>query len=343
MNLAHNFTWYELRIVEFVQKLSGNPIVDKGFIYISYLGETYLFIILAVLLYWLIDKKWAYQFVMAFLGSTLIVGGLKVTVKRLRPYQDSTAVHSIGTPATEAYGDTSYSFPSGHSNAASSITTGIMKKTKNKLIRFFLILNVILVPFSRIYLGQHYLLDVIAGIFIGYLVVNIVYGIFKLTEKEEWIGFWLIPLFVAGMAVVLFLKMDSLYNKQLFQAAGAFVAFAFGYFVEKRYIKFVPRDKRVWVQILKFVIGVVVIVALQQGLKYVFPYAEVIPGQTIARRNLGFDAIRYFLIALWATLGAPLLFKALFRTTPEVKQEEKVEVQEVKRERIRTKLPYQEA
>lgn len=47
----------------------------------------------------------------------------------------------------------------------------------------------ILVPFSRIYLGQHYLLDVIAGIFIGYLVVNIVYSIFKLTEKEEWVGF----------------------------------------------------------------------------------------------------------------------------------------------------------
>jgi|GEM_PF-242753 undecaprenyl-diphosphatase len=332
-----NFTWYELRIVEFVQKLSVNPIIDKVFIYISYLGEAYLFIAVALLIFWLIDKKWAYQFVTAFLGSTIIVGGLKVAFKRLRPYQDSNIVRSIGTPATESYGELSYSMPSGHSSTASSISIGVLKKSKNKFVNFLMILNIILIPFSRIYLGQHYLTDVLAGIALGFLAVTLVYWLFSKTEKEEWIGFALVPLFVAGMAVILFLKIEKLYNKQLFQAAGAFIAFALGYWFEKKVIKFEPKDKRVGVQIFKFIFGIAVVVALQQGLKYLLPYAKVSQGESIPRRNLGFDAIRYFIIAGWATVGAPLFFKILFRSG--VQREPKVK--KVYRERI--KLPYQRA
>ena len=48
---------FEIKIIEWIQGFSGNPVVDKLFIYISYLGETYLFILIAVILYWLIEKK----------------------------------------------------------------------------------------------------------------------------------------------------------------------------------------------------------------------------------------------------------------------------------------------
>ncbi|MGI6786965.1 MAG: phosphatase PAP2 family protein [Acholeplasmataceae bacterium] len=328
-----NFTGYELKILEFIQRIMRHEIVDKIFIYISYLGEAYLFIVIALILYWLFDKKWAYKFVTAFLTSTVVVGILKVVIKRRRPYQDSMTVESVGTPATEAYGEHSYSLPSGHSNAASSITTGVLKETKNKLIWTLLILNVILVPFSRMYLGQHYLTDVLLGVFIGFITVTLVYYIFSKIKREELVGLILLPFILAGVAVLIVFK---LYNKEMFQAAGAFTAFAIGYLFEKKVIKFHPKDKRVWVQLLKIIIGLGVTFGLQQGLKYVLPYAEVADGATIPLMNFVWDAVRYFIIALWATVGATALFKGLFRT-----KEEKVEEVEKIVPRVRVQLPYQ--
>lgn len=305
MNLLN----FELEIIKFIQSFSGNNIVDKLFIYISYLGEAYLFIVVAVIIYWLFNKKWAYQFITAFLASTVVVSVMKVLIKRPRPYQASSEVKSIGTPAHEAYGEQSYAFPSGHSQAASAITTGVLKKSRNSFIWILLISNIILVPFSRLYLGQHYLTDVIAGILIGFLSVTVIYYLFEKIEKEELVGLILIPIILAAVYLLVHFKM---YNKEMFQAAGAFTAFAIGYWFEKKVIKYEPKEQKLWIQIVKLIIGLGVTFGLQQGLKYVLPYQEVLAGESIPLINFVWDAVRYFIIAIWATIGAMGLFKLLF-------------------------------
>ena len=93
---------------------------------------------------------------------------MKTLINRLRPYQvDPTIIDKLTGAGA--------SFPSGHTLSAviivSFILFYILKDIKKKSIRitsFSLSVTFILfVAFSRLYLGQHYLTDIIAGIFLG--------------------------------------------------------------------------------------------------------------------------------------------------------------------------------
>ena len=61
------------------------------------------------------------------------------------------------------------SFPSGHTVTAFAIATVLAFYTTNKMQYVLLLLAAALVAFSRVYLSQHFLLDVLAGSFIGLL------------------------------------------------------------------------------------------------------------------------------------------------------------------------------
>ena len=61
------------------------------------------------------------------------------------------------------------SFPSGHTVTAFAIATVLAFYTTNKMQYVLLLLAATLVAFSRVYLSQHFLLDVLAGSFIGLL------------------------------------------------------------------------------------------------------------------------------------------------------------------------------
>ena len=63
----------------------------------------------------------------------------------------------------------------------------LSKQTKNKLIKAIiyiaLVLTVSLIGFSRIYLGVHYLTDVIAGFILATIYLTIYIKIIKLEKK----------------------------------------------------------------------------------------------------------------------------------------------------------------
>ncbi len=112
-------------------------------------------------------------------------------------------------------------------------------------------------------------------------------------------------------------------NNQLFVAGGAYIGLTLGYFLEKRYVKYDTKEIW-WIQILKVLFGLLIAIGLKEGIK---PLFKLIHGNNETLENI-FDAVRYFLVALWASLGAMFTFEKVLRVNGEKRfiKKEKVEV-----------------
>ncbi len=100
----------------------------------------------------------------SLLASLAIAYLLKFSVQKPRPEQ------ALGIAA--AIRESGYSFPSAHATAAFSALPAL----ENYLGRLSLAFQIIafLIAFSRVYLGVHYLSDIIAGAIIGYAVSDFI-------------------------------------------------------------------------------------------------------------------------------------------------------------------------
>lgn len=173
----------DLSVVRFLQDIRTSPL-NIFFLYFTMLGN-YVFAlgeIIFVLLYRGKDRK---KYSIAVIASLLswcitdrIVISIKMLTRRPRPFLADNSIEPLcGRPQD-------YSFPSGHSNAAWSLTTPLVLCTRSRTMKIILIAFAILMSFSRIYCGVHYPTDVIFGALIGYLasfyitglLVKIVYG-----------------------------------------------------------------------------------------------------------------------------------------------------------------------
>ncbi len=85
---------------------------------------------------------------------------LKVTVKRPRPYYTYPDIYP------DHYDD-SYSFPSGHTSVAFATATSLSLTSKKWYVTLPAFAWASGVGYSRLYLGQHYPSDVIAGALVG--------------------------------------------------------------------------------------------------------------------------------------------------------------------------------
>lgn len=148
-----------------------NRFFDYMFVIISYLGETKTIIVLCLILLLLPNrKKFGIPVTVAVVLSGIINFGIKYMVLRARPENlfliDSTLNYQMPT---------SPSFPSGHSQTALvfyfSTFYLLLKnksffdsKTKRIILSIIVIAFSLLMCFARIYLGVHFLSDVLAGL-----------------------------------------------------------------------------------------------------------------------------------------------------------------------------------
>lgn len=162
-----------------------HPLIAKFFLWVSLFGKWQIVASIAVIflvILWL-RKKWLYilPFLLTLAGSTLSDFLGKIILHRPRPLE------------VAFYHEGSYSFPSGHATIAVAIYGFIayyllknVKKWRHRInILFTTIILILAIGFSRLYLGVHYLSDVIGGYLLGGLWLIIGLGLTEwLIEKK---------------------------------------------------------------------------------------------------------------------------------------------------------------
>lgn len=287
----------DLSIVEFFQSFR-NDFLDVFFIFFNEFGDELVFLIVSSILWWVVNKHFAYRFMMIFLTSVAVNDTLKNLVKRPRPYTQAGVV-SVTEPT---YG---YSFPSGHAQNVGTMALVLNEKygTLKKWVKPLLITIVVLVMLARVYLGQHYITDVIAGLAVSVIVYYVfIYFAPKVKISPVKLVYYSIPV----MILLAFFVID----KNYYVAIGSMIGLTLGYDLENRFVKYEVKAP-LGIQIAKYAIGIIVALLLKEGLKMVFPYSGN-DDLNLTQLDLILDAIRYFILTVWLSLGAMWVFKKLF-------------------------------
>jgi membrane-associated phospholipid phosphatase len=142
--------------------------LDYFFSYYTLMGDGIITVLAIVLLFFYKKKKAALILFTAYLSSGLVVQFLKRAIIQPRPslYFEQISfhyTHFVNGIDTLRSG----SFPSGHTASAFAMATVLVLCLKNKRISLLCLCTAILVGYSRIYLAQHFLQDVIAGAITG--------------------------------------------------------------------------------------------------------------------------------------------------------------------------------
>lgn len=180
MNFINNIDdkIYNLLILMQSQGIKGTMI------FVSFLGSALTLIILSIAFVILIKEKKYSLFIALNLAFSYAVNEfLKHIIRRPRPER------------IQIITEKGYSFPSGHSMVSFAyygfLIYLIYKNIKNNKIKFplmiFLSLLILFIGASRVYLGVHYVTDVLGGFIVGfiYLVLFIKYVYNKSPIKKE--------------------------------------------------------------------------------------------------------------------------------------------------------------
>ena len=239
----------ELDIVRAIQSLATD-FWDVIMLIFSFFGEVGFFVVVFVLLFWCYDKRFAFKFAAVFGAVSVLSWGLKEIFMRPRPYTEAGVINYTNTSG--------YSMPSGHS-AAIAVIAGTLayeaQKARAKWFRIFgviiLVLLCLCVGLSRIYLGQHYLSDVLVGWALGFAVSLVMFKFVKFDNKEHIYALFLLPFLV--FAYLMFADTLATSNFRAGEYAVIFmmaIGIILGYFFEKRFVNYTPA-KVWWFELIK--------------------------------------------------------------------------------------------
>ena len=300
-----------MRFLYLLEKIR-NPFFDWLFSLITHIGEETVFLVLALVFFWCVSKREGYFILITGLVGTVINQAAKLIFKIPRPWVRDPAFSIVESARAEATG---YSFPSGHTQNTAGTFGAIGRYSKRTPVRIISVVIIVLVAFSRMYLGVHTPLDVCVSLAVAAALVFSLYPLFSTEERMNRFMPYVIGasvLLSSGLVLYVFLMSSEGVDPHnlasgmknastLFGCTAAMIAV---YFLDKKYIKF-ETDAAWYAQIIKLVLGLLGVLAIKAGLSS--PLVWIFGNEYIAR------GVRYFLIVMFAGAVWPLTFKFFAR------------------------------
>ena len=298
-----------------------NPVLDTVMNVITKLGSEALFMIIALTVFWCVNKKEGYYLLFVGFLGTILNQFLKLLYQIPRPWVKDPKFTIVESARADATG---YSFPSGHTQNAVGTLGGIARWQKQTWLRVACIALLALVSFSRMYLGVHTPMDVGVSFVIAAALVFILYPLVQSAADHPRRMYLLLACMCAvSLSFVLYANLTAFRpvstdanaireelasiaegRKNSYSLFGALLGFVVGYTIDRKYLHF--DEKAVWwVQILKVAGGMGLVLAIKGGLKALF--------NAVGFTWLGSNAIRYFAVVLFASAVWPMVFPALSR------------------------------
>ena len=278
-----------------------SPFGDKFVQMITYLGEELFLISIICALYWCFNKKLATQIGLTFITSGMFVQGLKITFRIPRPWVLDPTFKPVETAIDAATG---YSFPSGHTQSATSLFAPLAFHTKKAGLKVFYTLCFLLVAFSRMYLGVHTLKDVVTAILltctISYLINRFQNVLIDAKEntKRICLTVFTVALFLCCYSPLLHKigLIEAHYVDDCYKIVGAAIGFVVAWYFERTKLNFTTEGLSVKEKLIRFAIGLTTTAVLYVVPKLFFKGFAI------------WKMIRYFVVIFWIIYAYPYLF-----------------------------------
>ena len=285
------------------------PVMDAVMATVTHLGEETFFLVIALLVFWCVNKKQGYTLLLVGFLGIIVNQLLKLTFRIPRPWVRDPNFTVVESAVEEATG---YSFPSGHTQNTVDTFGCVARGTRRLWLRIVCAVIIVAVTFSRMYLGVHTPLDVGVSLALGVLLILFVYPLLEKALDSRRAIWWVLG-GVVTLSVV-FLLMTELYfptvesidahnlaegQKNAYTMLGCSLAVIPVFALDRYKIKFDTAAPLLG-QLLKLLLGAAIALAIKEGLKA--PLELLFDGHMAAR------ALRYFLIVVFAGTLWPMTF-----------------------------------
>jgi len=289
-----------MNLVVYLQSLASSTLTLIATIF-EFFGQLPFFVLFFALLYLVVNKETGYKFWLTY-ATGFVVGSLalKNIINRPRPYQAEASLQSM----RNAY---SSSMPSATAINVSSNASFVYASLKNNVgksfLKFvlFLVLTLIVLGtcLTQLYFANNFLLDVIIGVAIGFVLSLIIIKFVKLSDKTiKNIFLVCFPLLLVSL--LFFVKelfTNNFANSAVLEFIGISSSILLGTFVDNKRIKYQIKNNLIFTT-FKVAITLIVLV----GYNYL---CLLLPGIVF------FSFLKYFVAGLIVTIILPLLFKKL--------------------------------
>ncbi len=286
-----------LDVIRWVQGIESPPLtaIMKA---ITSLGSEGAYLLLIPLVYWCVDEKKGLKLGVVFVLSSWLNGTLKDWWRQPRPFE-------LDPKVGKAF-ESSYGLPSGHAQGSGTFWGMLAPWIRAPWGLILAIVIPLIIGFTRIYLGVHFPTDV----FVGWLLAAAVLGAYAVFGNLVEAALEAASLRGRLLAVAVTSVLILVIHPEDPSFAGVLLGMGSGFALMMAKRPFVAalgadgEQAKVLTRALRFVVGMVGAALVYGGLKAIFPKEG-------AAQYALFRFLRYGLLGLWVSAGAPLLFMVL--------------------------------